>query len=157
MREEIVSKKIESGAQGQRSPRWALWARLVIPCENGLVYLARLRIIQTPWFGVYLHDIYEPDADRDPHNHPWSFISIVLRGSYVENVYPEPLENSSRSWAVRKEHKRFSIHAMGRKSAHRITYAAPGLKTLILVGPRRSNWGFFTEDGYLTWQEYGAA
>jgi hypothetical protein len=150
-----VSKQVETGAQGQRSPRWALWARLVIPCENGLVYLARLRIIQTPWFGVYLHDIHEPDADRDPHNHPWSFISIVLRGEYTERLYRFP--GRLDDYGFEQTHRRWSIHKMGRRSAHRITHAAPGLKTLILVGPRRSNWGFFTEDGYKSWQEYGAA
>lgn len=147
-----MSKKIQT-VSGQRSPRWALWARMTIPCENGLVYLARLRIIQTPWFGIYVHDIYEPDADRHPHNHPWSFISIVLRGEYMEMVYDEPTKTPLWHSAC-NHHKRFSIHKMGRKSAHRIIYAGPRLKTLILVGPRRSNWGFFTEDGYKPWQEY---
>jgi hypothetical protein len=117
-----------------------------------LMYLARLRVVQTPWFGVYVHDIYEPDADRDPHNHPWSFVSIVLRGHYTERVFPEPLDEPLVHQL--KWHRRFSVHAMTRKSAHRITDAAPGLKTLILVGPRRANWGFFTPEGYKTWQEY---
>lgn len=137
---------------GQRSPRWALWKHMTIPCENGLMYLARLRIIQTPWFGIYVHDIYEPDADRDPHNHPWSFISIVLRGSYIERLYEDPLNHRDR-W-VSKFHLKRSVHRMGRKSAHRIVKASPGLKTLILVGPRRANWGFFTDKGYVPWQEY---
>lgn len=136
---------------GSRSPRWALWARMVIPCENGLAYLARLRIIQTPWFGIYLHDIYEPDADRDPHNHPWSFISIVLRGHYTERLYEHPAPPTEY---VEQTHRRFSAHRMGRRSAHRITEAAPGLKTLILVGPRRSNWGFFTPSSFVPWQQY---
>jgi hypothetical protein len=136
---------------GQRSPRWALWSRMTIPCENGLMYLARLRIIQTPWFGIYLHDIYEPDAARDPHNHPWSFVSIVLRGSYTELLWPDA---EHAWWIVRQTHRRWSIHRMSRQSAHRIAYAAPGLKTLILTGPRRSNWGFFTPAGFVPWQQY---
>lgn len=138
---------------GQRSPRWALWSRMSIPCENGLVYLARLRIIQTPWFGVYIHDIYEPDADRDPHNHPWSFISIVLRGHYVERLHPRPAGFSHHEY-IEQRWRRFSAHRMGRRSAHRIIEAAPGLKTLILVGPRRSSWGFFTPSRFVPWQEY---
>lgn len=139
---------------GRRSPRWAFWSRMLIPCQNGEQYLARLRIIQTPWFGVYLHDIYEPDGDRDPHNHPWSFISIVLRGSYAERVYNDPV-NKRQHWIPRR-HRRFSAHCMGRVSAHRIIYAEPGLKTLILTGARHSDgWGFFKEDGsYIPWQKY---
>lgn len=118
------------------------------------MYLARLRIIQTPWFGVYVHDIYEPDADRHPHNHPWSFISIVLRGYYTERLYPEPLKDLNDSYLLRRTYMRWSWHKMGRSSAHRIIHASPGLKTLILVGPRRSNWGFFTDKGYVPWQQY---
>lgn len=147
----MKTKRVE----GQRSPRWALWRTLTIPCENGLVYLVRLRIIQTPWFGIYLHDIHEPDADRDPHNHPWSFVSIVLRGDYIEYVFPEPLSDLSKPLV--KLHRRFSMHRMGRTSAHRIVGCGPRLRTLILVGPRRNNWGFFTENGYVPWQEYEGA
>jgi hypothetical protein len=126
---------------------------MLIPCQNGLQYLARLRLIQTPWFGIYLHDIFEPDGDRDCHNHPWPFASIVLRGSYDEYVYPNP---GGKGWMgyIEKHHPRFSIHFMGRDSAHRIVRAAPGLKTLILTGPRKSTWGFFREGQFIPWDEY---
>jgi hypothetical protein len=129
-----------------------LWKKMTIPCENGLVYLARLRVLQTPWFGVYVHDIYEPDGDRHPHNHPWSFISIVLRGSYTERLHPLPTNDLERS--LLRSYGRWSAHRMGRTSAHRIVRCSPGLKTLILVGPRKANWGFFTENGYVPWQTY---
>jgi hypothetical protein len=126
---------------------------MTIPCQDGLVYLVRLRIIQTPWFGVYLHDIYEPDADREPHNHPWPFLSFILRGFYTERFYPQPYadleEWRDRTW------KRFTWHRMDRDSAHRIVEAAPGLKTLIICGRRHaSGWGFYTDDGYVPWHEH---
>src|SRR5262245_13303083 len=98
--------------KGQRSPRWGFWLRMTIPCKDGADYLVRLRIIQTPFFGVYLHDIHEDDGDRDPHNHPWSFLSIVLRGHYRERYYPDPV-GARQSYAT-KTHRRFSIHKMGR-------------------------------------------
>ena len=139
--------------RGRRSPRWAVWARMSIPCKGGLLYLVRLRIIATPWFGIYVHDIHEDDGDRDCHNHPWSFISIVLRGSYTERVYDQP---ASHPCSYRQQvHGRFSVHRMGRTSAHRIVKASPGLKTLILVGPRRGTWGFFEHDGtFVDWETY---
>jgi hypothetical protein len=144
-----------NGTKGKQSPNWAFWQRFDIPCKNGEQYLARLRILDTPWFGIYLHDIFEPDADRDPHNHPWSFISVVLRGEYRENVYPQP-ELLPYSY-VEKRHKRFSLHKMGTRAAHRITYAAPRLKTLIIRGKRTGGWGFFLAEKsgkYVPWQEY---
>lgn len=128
---------------GRRSPRWALWQRMTIPCMDGTDYLVRLRVIQTPWFGVYLHDIHEDDGDRDPHNHPWSFVSLVLRGEYTERLYADPV--GDRQGFVLQRHRRCSVHRMGRDAAHRIVHAAPGLKTLILTGPRRATWGFYVE------------
>jgi hypothetical protein len=152
--------------KGKRWPRWAFWTRMFIPCRqaNGDVYLARLRIIQTPWFGVYLHDIYHPDVGA-PHNHPWSFISIVLRGSYFEHVYPDPLNDPLRRDGRRRGH--FSIHRMNTRAGHLIRQATGDVKTLILVGPRRSEgWGFFEltipplgvggspHREYISWQDY---
>lgn len=142
---------------GRRSPKWAIWKRMTIPCQNkkgeAVPYLARLRIVQTPWFGVYLHDIYEPDGDRHPHDHPWTFWSFILRGGYTERFHPYP--HVHPNLCVREQSwKRFSIHKMKRDTAHRIVDAAPGLKTLIITGPRRGNWGFYTEQGWMQWQEY---
>lgn len=151
---EFPAQRVDAAVLGTRSPRWALWQRLTVPCEDGQPYLVRLRIVQTPWFGVYLHDIYEPDADRDPHDHPWSFVSIVLRGSYTERLHTAPRVDLTQ-WRT-NTWRRFSAHRMGRDTAHRITQAAPGLKTLVLVGRRRGDWGFFTEPwgGWVQWQQY---
>lgn len=140
--------------KGKPSPRWAFWNRFIIPCQNGENYLARLRLIDTPWFGIYLHDIYHEDDGRDPHNHPYSFVSIVLRGSYAEHVYRYPERMPYGHYERR--HKRFSIHHMDQHSAHRIVEAAPRLKTLILRGRRASGWGFFHHGTYIPWQEYRA-
>lgn len=144
--------------QGQRSPRWAVWTKMTVPCEDGTDYLVRRRIVQTPWFGVYVHDINERDKDRDPHNHPWSFVSIVLRGHYTENYYPNPKSRSEFSsiapYYYRQTWKRFSVHKMGRNSAHKITEAGPKLKTLIITGPRKGSWGFFTRIGFVDWKDY---
>lgn len=139
--------------KGKASPRWALWSRYEIPCRDGLLYLARLRVVQTPWFGLLLHNIHEPDEGADPHNHPWSFVSVILRGHYVERVYADPA--NARSMYIEKRHGRGSVHLMGRGAAHQIVEASPGLRTLILTGPRRSGWGFFEPDGsYVAWQDY---
>ena len=138
--------------QGRRSPRWAFMQRMTIPCLDGTDYLVRLRVIQTPWFGVYLHDIHKDDGDRAPHNHPWSFASVVIRGYYTERVYPDPLGRSSHY--IEQTHRARSLHRMGRTAAHRIVDAAPGLKTLILTGPRQASWGFFVAGQHIDWSDY---
>ena len=138
--------------KGQRSPRWAFWQRMTIPCLDGTDYLVRLRIVQTPWFGIYLHDIHKDDGDRAPHNHPWSFVSIVLRGRYTERLYPDPLGDPPGY--VLQTHGARSAHRMGRAAAHRIVDASPGLKTLILTGPRQASWGFFVNGKHIDWSDY---
>jgi hypothetical protein len=117
------------------------------------VYLRRLRLIQTPWFGLYLHWIYAPDRDRDPHDHPWWFASWVLRGGYVEDVWTTRLR-----W---RQHVRgrFSVHHMLTHHAHAIKSIEPGTITAVLVGPRCREWGFWTPEGWVHWRRYdrGAA
>lgn len=141
-----------NGTVGQQSPRWAFMSRFAIPCPSGEMYLFRLRIVQTPWFSVYLHDVFEADGDRDPHDHPWSFVSIILRGGYVERVYPDPAGRPDHY--ATKRWRRFSAHRMGRDTAHRIIHATDGLKTLVLTGPRRGGWGFHVDGLFVPWQEY---
>lgn len=143
-------------AKGSRSPNWSLMGKLVIPCQDGLQYLVRRRIIQTPWFGVYLHHLNAPDSGA-PHDHPWKFTSIVLRGGYTEEFYPFP--HVARALVVpffrTQRWKVGSVHRMGTESAHRITDVQPGTVSLLLVGKRRRTWGFFPEGGgWIDWKDY---
>jgi hypothetical protein len=67
-------------ATGQRSPRWAFMRRFRLTTAEGDTYLDRLRVVQTPWFGIYLHRLGTPDPGLDLHDHPWPFVSIILVG-----------------------------------------------------------------------------
>lgn len=147
---------------GQASPRWAFMEPFDIMSKDDpdAVYLHRLRLLQTPFFAVYLHDLNLPDTDRDPHDHPWSFISIVLRGGYEEATWlVQPGKRLVPGAKMRrKTWHRFSAHKMGFDHAHMIESVQPGTKTLILTGPRKKSWGFYTDGeqgvGYLDWRPY---
>jgi hypothetical protein len=106
------------------------------------VYLRRLRIVQTPWWALYLHFILEPDYDRHPHDHPANFWTFILRGGYQEVLYRQvggtPLVQTWRRW---------SLHKMSIRHAHQITLLTPGTRTLVLFGRRQKGWGFWTEHG----------
>lgn len=121
---------------------WAFMKPFVIPCrDNGDVYLFRLRLVQTPWFGVYLHRIHKKDPHH-PHNHPWNFKSIVLWGGYTEDHWVNPY--SGAMGQSHREFGRFSAHGMKLNEAHRIVDLKPNTWTLIFVGKRQQEWGFFT-------------
>lgn len=142
---------------GQRSPRWALWQWFDIPdgTDPTVVYLRRLRILATPWFGIYLHWIYLPDTDRHPHDHPWAFASLILRGGYTEQIFTtRPVFSDLDIWRRRA---RRSLHRMSLGRAHRIVQLDPGTVTLVVHGRRRRTWGFWTGEGFVPWQEYDRA
>ena len=130
--------------QPSQGPMWATFHMLRLRNADGSKYLTRLRIIQTPWWGVYLHKIHGPDPGRDLHDHPWDFVSFVLRGWYDERSTNPPgfltMAGERRvRWLNRKR----------AEVAHRITSVAHGKSTwtLVFVGPRRRKWGFWVFDG----------
>ena len=139
-----------------RSSRWALFERFDINDEaTGQLYLRRWRIVQTPWFGIYLHKIAMPDKDRDLHDHPWPFVSVVLRGGYDELLRPNADFPGSEWSQYGLRRGWLSIGLRRATDAHRITklHRTPTW-TLVLVGARRRSWGFYTEHGYVDWKKY---
>jgi len=130
--------------------RWVFFRRLDI-VHDGEIYLRRWRLIETPWFGVLLHRIAKPDDGRSYHDHPWSFVSFVLRGWYRELVMWGP-EGHPRIFAARRLVR--WVTAKRAEDAHRIEAVPPGgAWTLVLRGPRRRTWGFYAPN-WIPWHVY---
>lgn len=144
-----AAEQVLAGIPGSER-RWAFMGALDVGAE-GDPYLDRLRIVQTPWLGVYLHHIHRPDRDRDPHDHPWSFASLVLAGSYTEMVWRDKLCPSSFRT---RERRRWSVARTRRLAAHIITGIEGPLWTLVITGPRRGEWGFWRLGEFIPWREY---
>ena len=126
---------------------WA-FARRVIADEG---YLIRWHLIpQNRWCNIYLHRFNGPDPGRALHDHPWSFFTMVLRGGYTELIpYREdPHYKTSKVvnwWAFRRaEH----IHTVHVHAWHIPTW------TLVITGPKRRPWGFYTRKGWVPHYEY---
>lgn len=121
-----------------RSARWAFMEKFEVPDYDHPErnYLTRWRLIQTPWFGIYLHKLEGPDPRSTLHDHPWPFVSIVLRGGYVERrLDPNTLEIDEH----RIRHARRARTGM----AHSIMrlLRTPSW-TLLFVGRRARIWGY---------------
>lgn len=52
--------KIRLGSRS--SARWAVLRRMVLRRADGIAYLDRIRLVQTPWFGMHLHLVYQEDS-----------------------------------------------------------------------------------------------
>lgn len=126
--------------------RWSVNQRFVIG-KPGNPMMERWRLLQTPWFGIYVHFIYREDLDPIPHDHPWAFTSFVLAGGYTEELHERPGSGSCRLTT----HRRWSMHRFPLHHAHRIVGVAPGTVTLCIVGRKQRIWGFY--DG-AWWVDY---
>jgi hypothetical protein len=139
------------------TPQWAFMQGFQVT-KNGRPYLDRLRVIQTPLFSVLLHRIHQPDADRDPHDHPWPFASLILSGSYTESIWDDPGRGRRGILPDHvRERRRWSLRTVGLDQAHMITRTEGVLWTLVFTGRRHPLWRFWTLDGPVDWRDYLAA
>lgn len=122
-----------------RGPKWAFMERFEVPNfdTDDETYLIRWRLLQTPWFGIYLHRIGTPDSRPTLHDHPWNFTAFVLRGGYTERRL-DPL-----TMTVDESHRVRFVNRMRTHDAHAITrLARVPTWTLVFVGARRRTWGY---------------
>jgi len=122
---------------------WAFMKRFVVPhFDSDDDYLRRLRIVETPLFGLYLHRIGTPDSRPTLHDHPWNFTAFVLRGGYTERrLDPKTM----RVCARRVRH----VNRMRTHDFHAITeLLRVPTWTLVFVGRRARTWGYLEEIGW---------
>lgn len=98
--------------------------------QHGIIEL--LQIFATPWLTVQLHYIKNPDPTGMYHDHPWSFLSFILKGHYSEDVWNDPYHPEPDKIRTRR---RFSLHKISNTEAHRITECDPATVTLFFAGP----------------------
>ena len=100
--------------------------------------------------GLYLHHFLGSDWSRDLHDHPKAFLSIGLRGGYVEetegHLYYGP--------RVRTQFRAPWIRQFGPRHAHRLRVPPRGCWTLVWVGPLERNWGFWHRRKWIDWKRY---
>jgi hypothetical protein len=124
------------------------WRWELIDRHAGELYLRRLRVVACQWFGLYIHWFHASDDDC-LHDHPWSFLTVMLWGGYWEYT-PGPNNAVVKRW-----HPPLSIRVRPAHWLHRIEID-PVRKpvTLVLRGPRVRGWGFQTSEGWVPWPEY---
>ncbi len=93
---------------------------------------------------TYLHHIHRSDAKDVWHDHPWSFISIVLWRGYVEftptgrkRIWPGMVIYRPAAWK------------------HRLELTRPAI-TLVFAFGRSKEWGFFVgnSEKRIPWRQY---
>ncbi len=115
-------------------------------------YITRLHVVKTPWFAVCLHWINHPDPEPYNHDHPVTFLSLILRGWYTEER-----ETPERGLHVVR-HKWWNFIRASPEDRHTIIRCAPNTLTLCFMGPKTREWGFHIDDEsvpvWMHWKEY---
>lgn len=140
---------------------FGLWRHLDL-IHDGATFLRRRGFDLRRFGGVVVHHIDGPDPGMDLHDHPWSFVTIILRGGYIEEaahtmVLKLAAEHGYGVDVTVRRWRRWSIHRMPLTVAHRIIHADQDTLTLMLRWRKVRTWGFYTPAGWVSWEDYDYA
>jgi hypothetical protein len=136
----LRNRKYKSGST------WALWRWTEVDSE----YIRRLHLVKTPWFAICLHWILKPDPEPYLHDHPVSFLSIILRGAYYE-------QRRKPGFHMIRLRRWWNWIKADPEDRHSICVVEPRTLTLCFMGPKTREWGFHTGSGWVYWKDYYAA
>lgn len=114
-----------------------------IKSQSGVLHFQRYLLFSTPWFNCYLHKIYEGDQDKHLHSHPWTFLGIILKGSYLEETQ-EGMNLKSFG----------SIGYGGRRYFHKIKKVLSPVTSVFFTGKKTYDWGYMTSEGFISHEQY---
>lgn len=133
-----------------------MWPKLTkeISSKTGELHFKRWAILETKWFNIYLHKIYKSDEDKHPHNHPWNFWSLILWGSYKEELWTyDGFDYIHTLTRTVEQRKWLSLAKRETYQYHKITLTKPVL-TLVITGKRRKEWGYLKDNKFCDNEEY---
>ena len=107
--------------------------------NGGRPYLERWIL----WCGgtLRLHRFLASDDDRAVHDHPWWFVTLPFSayGEYVE------IDGRERYREVRP----WRLHFRRSHFRHRVEIQRVPSWTLVLTGPKRREWGFWSDERFV--------
>jgi len=124
---------------------------------DGSLYMGRYALFETKYLSARVHHIATEDKDVVMHDHPWWFVSIVLRGAYTEQ---RPTNIDPCFYGASKEDSHTTVRFSGSMSfrrptdRHLIDSVEVDTWTLFIYGPIRQWWGFFTPKGKIYWKDF---
>jgi hypothetical protein len=119
--------------------------------EDGKPLLIRWKLVAVDFAGIYLHKFMRSDYERALHDHPWGFLSLVLKGGYDEEH-----DNNPQRERVTISHRPGAILYRPPKWRHRVILRDDKPSwTLVVVGPRVRAWGFWvTVSEWCPWKRH---
>ena len=123
--------------------------RVIMDREDNEPYLERYYIFlkDRKWFpfNVFVHKFLKSDPD-DLHDHPWPYMTIILRGGYWEYTRDTVMPTWKGAGQIRFGHS---------TDYHRIELE-PDVEcwTLFVPGPKIRDWGFLVGNSWIQNEQY---
>lgn len=100
-------------------------------------------------YSIRIHKWYRSDDKRYMHNHPWWFITFVIKGSYKDvslGLFKDIYQNDYL--------KRFHIRYRKPNHTHYVEIPKGGCTTILITGRKNKQWGFWVNKRYLRINRY---
>lgn len=113
------------------------------------------RLLQRFGIAARIHHILRSDNDRAVHDHPWHYLTIILRGGYFEETRRYD-ESGLYVGTQRKWYGPGSILFRSAKSQHRLVIPdGRTCWTLFITGNKQQHWGFYPiAETKIYWRDY---
>lgn len=106
--------------------------------------------LQQRGIAIRIHEILRSDLGRDPHDHPWPYTTVILKGGYHEHRFDDQGYLVSVKW-----HGPGSILRRPANSWHKLILPeGTTTTTLFITGRKCQTWGFNTPDGKVPYYDY---
>lgn len=112
------------------------------------IYMKRYHLLASKYLSIRIHHIVQSDYEKFAyHDHPWGFISILLKGWYIERMpgYSK-LTRISPSIAFRAAS---ALHTI-------VGVSDGGAWTLIICGRRKKMWGFVYRENWIPFTQFSS-
>ena len=96
----------------------------------------RYQLLKTRWFNLYLHQLDAPEWHPvGCHDHPWWFVTLLLKGGYLERQKVGLMVSQKRRWPGQILYRDAS-------HAHDVITPYGRSWSLVLTGRKSRDWGF---------------
>lgn len=128
-----------------------------------VAYLVRYHILHTRWGRIMLHHILISDPSDCPHDHPWNFVSIMLKGAYTEHRFVEKfprykfdwLDKHNGRWHTKTYYESFCVLRRPASTAHRLELPeGKTCWTLVITSNKKRAWGFWSIGRWIPWKKF---
>lgn len=106
------------------------------------------------WPKLLLHHFLPDREDRDMHDHPRSFVTIVLKGAYDDMVQCACGRQGCEGLKIGEVMRRGMVRLRRAEHAHLTRTGADGCWTLVLMMPKSREWGFWRAGQWWPFRQY---